>query len=252
MRKSVLLGITFFVFALTLIFMSPQPAEAVFYGINNTAVFSSVNFSPNPPTTKRQFFSGSSQPTPIYITDVTVSQSGGSVFIGGGEKNNAGQPNVWPEATSQPIGIYGAGVPLAPLGDGICTYNLKFDYHFRTWDSSSYDTFEAIITQGGYAWAGGTTVGGFIWGGSDRGGLETNDYPIPPNPVSIVSTVYVTPASDYYLNFLLRTTSDTTEPSWGRFSDCRVEGIVPEPATLSLLGLGLISLIGRRFLKRKL
>lgn len=168
-------------------------------------------------------------------TYVTYSQWG-SVWMGSSNQD----ANIL-ETALQAAGTYGVGVPLSPLGL-MADYTVKFDYHFRTWDDASHDTFQAVITQGNYLWNGGTLIGGYTWGGNDRGGKETLDL----QPATQQFSVSVTPASDYYLNVLLQTTGDNTKPSWGRFSDVAVA--TPEPATLAVFGLGAFGFFG---LKRK-
>ena len=195
-------------------------AEAVFYPIGNTGIFSPVIYRSS---------TGSN-------TYVGYSQWG-SVWLG-----SSNQDASIGEGGSQAIGTYGVGVSLAPLGE-VNVYNLKFDNHFRTWDDAAHDTFEAVITQGNYLWNGGTVIDGYSWGGNTRDanndgiGKETNDI----NLAVLQGTVYVAPGLDYYLNVVLRITGDNTKPSWGRFSDTSVEGLVtPEPATMLLLGSGLL------------
>jgi hypothetical protein len=174
------------------------------------------------------------------ITDVTFNTGGGSVWIGGAESKN------WLETTSQPIGLYGMAFPLVSLGSNVGLYNIYSNTRFFTYDNASHDQFEAVITKGNNIWSGGTVIGGYTWGGLTRTGEESLDNGFP-SPSPLRASVYVTPASDYYLNIFLQTTGDTTEPSWGRFSEVGVEGIkTPEPASLSLLGLGLAGLLRLR------
>jgi len=164
----------------------------------------------------------------------------GSVWLGSSNQD----ANIL-ETDTQAIGTFGVGVPLSPLGTGIYRYNVVFDYHFRTWDDSLHDTFNAVITKGNYIWNSGTLTGGsWTWGGSDRGGKETTDLQDEVLQISLD----VIPASDYYLNIFLTTTGTNTYPSWGRFSDTAVEGVTPEPASMLLFGIGAL---GFGFARRK-
>lgn len=232
--KKILICIAVLLFSVG--FAITRQAEAAFV-FNLPYVFS-------PDSTLDQLISGNTIPNGTVITNVAFHTTGGSVNFGGGEGAHNFTSNPWPVGTSQPIGIYGMGFDLASLGNNIAIYKIQADGHFATYDDTSHDLFEAVITQGNYLWNGGTVMGGYTWGGSDRPGLETNNF----NLTSIAS-VNVTPGSSYFLNIVLQTTGDTADPSWGRFSDVRVDGIVPEPASMSLLGLGLLGLV--RKLRRK-
>jgi len=202
-------------------FLVPQVAHATYYEITN-AIFTIV-YSPAS--------NQAGQPT----TNVYVGPSG-SVIVG--------TPTA--EGDSQPMGIFGVGVALAPLGGGITAYTINFGPNFSTYDSSAYDTFEAVITQGGYLWtAGSSLIGGYSWGGANYPGREDL-----LGPFADQTTVVVTPASDYFLNIVLRTTEDTDYPSWGSFSDVRVMPI-PEPTTMLLLGSGILGLAGLGFRRKK-
>ncbi|MEW6169965.1 MAG: PEP-CTERM sorting domain-containing protein [Candidatus Omnitrophota bacterium] len=143
------------------------------------------------------------------------------------------------EGDSQPIGWKGIGVPLAPLGYAP-GYQFAFDDSFLTWDSSYYDEFYGVLTQGDYIWNGGLVLGGFTFGGLTEGGLEGIN-----NPWQMQGSFLVDPNYDYFLNIVLRTSYDEQLPSWGLFSDVSVQ-VIPEPATLSLLGFGVLGLFGLR------
>ena len=183
-------------------------------------------------------FSPDSDSTPFTLptTDDVSMSIYGSVWLA--MPAGAADTFAYAVGTSQPKGIYGMGAQLPDTSGG---YNLWFDYHLRTFDVDPFDTFRLVITSGDYLWAGGTEVGGFVWGGTNGLNIEYAD----AGP-AFWGFVDVTGSDDYYLNVVLVTKLDQGYASWGRFSDVAVETVqgVPEPSTLLLLGSGLLGLVG--------
>jgi len=213
--KKLLLVIAALVFAVGLAI--PKSAEAVIFEISNP-IFGGVVYSPQ---------------STFTIGDTTYANVAPSGTVTIGAPRNEGD--------SQPQGIYGAGVPLAGLGL-VDRYDLYFATNFTTYDAAGIDDFMAVVTKGNYLWGGGTVIGGYQWGGANFPGIEYGF-----GGWGNQSTVAVTPSSDYYFNIVLRTTIDTMYPSWGTFGDVGV-GVIPEPTSMMLLGMGILGLFG---LKRR-
>ena len=155
------------------------------------------------------------------------------------------------EDGTQTQGIFGKA---ANLGSGFTSHTVTTNIDLYSWDSYNEDwgyndVFLMAITEGvpywmliidhpvwddpQLIWPGSLTAwGGDEWGDGDK-----------DSTVGSGSEIFtVDPSKDYYLNFILDTSNaDDLFPSWGYISDFQITS-VPEPATLILIGSGLVGL----------
>jgi hypothetical protein len=202
--------------------------------------------------------------TTLETTDDVLINTWGSVLIGGGNIlvpsgdtyfDNVYQAEVYYDWAYQPPGLFGVGVDLGQFSTAT-SFEVSFDAYFYSWDwVAEGEQFIAAITKGGQYWAGGAVQGTpWTWGGTDDWLNFTLDS--LSLPYALQMTVDVAAANDYFLFVGLQTNTtwpdDSGLPSWGRFSDVTLTAVVPppppipEPATLLLVGLGLLGLAGLR------
>jgi len=173
------------------------------------------------------------------------------------------------EDDTQLIQISGAGTLLP---SGYPGWVINFHFNGYTWDSYNatsgyYDIFAMVLSENNYYWNLGTNyhplethpdlILGFdpydptpdpsdsYWGGEAYGDgiLDSED-------TDVTLAFNTDPANQYYLTFFMQTMEDEGYPSWGRITNLTVTP-TPEPTTLSLLGLGLVGLVGLRRRRRK-
>ena len=152
------------------------------------------------------------------------------------------EPYSPPAGTTQPTGVYGLAYPLTSnFGTGVSRYQVKFDAHFRAYDSQ--DFFGVYITKDSYVWdpTYNAVTGVFIWNGSGGGSYDLT-------PATLMVDSSVAPGGNYFLNIFMyssATNNSTYNTSWGRFSDVTVKAVaVPEPGILILLGISMASIAG--------
>ena len=148
-------------------------------------------------------------------------------------------------------GIFGVG---AHLESGFTSHTVTTATALYSWDSYNEDfgygdVFLMALTEGDYYWNLPITHpvwddSQLLWPGSLTawGGDEWDDG-ILDSAIGSGSEIFtVDPSKDYYLNLILDTSNGLEFfPSWGNISDFQITS-VPEPATLILIGSGLVGL----------
>jgi hypothetical protein len=180
------------------------------------------------------------------------------------------------ENDNQPLGIYGVSYAL-PMAENETGWYIRFDWHFKTWDSYNeagttgtipdgqpgagspivgtgwWDSFSATITKGATYWNENLTdpittdpdiehifvlEGGTSYG---DGYVEMYD-----GPWTTFVYIPATTGDQYYLNLVLDTSTapalNGNYPSWGEWTEIEVQ-MIPAPGAILLGGIG-VALVG--------